>query len=96
MIWQALQYNLEVKAICFNNKINQIKTRNLYNNISILFKLYAPDTYIQNNGAKHFSFLIIKKRQAIRLYLNLPYKLWKEIIVAVIYLYNQTFYTSKN
>lgn len=73
--WLALQYNLEVKIIQSVNKINYIKTKKWCNNVGISFKLSAPDTHLQIDGAKRFGQLIIKKASIIRLSANLPYKL---------------------
>lgn len=37
VIWLALRYNLEVKIIRSDNKMNRIKTRDWYNNAGISF-----------------------------------------------------------
>lgn len=61
VMWLTLQYNLEVKIICFDNEINQIKIRDQCNNVGILFELCTLDTYAQNGGVKRFSWLITEK-----------------------------------
>lgn len=76
--------------------MNQIKIKDWCKNVGILFEPYALDIYIQNDGVKRFSCLIIEKVWIIRLFTNLLYKLWEEIIAAAIYLYNQTFCASNN
>lgn len=95
-MWLALQYNLKVKIIFSNNKINQIKTRDWCNNVGILFKPCTSDTYAQNSGVEYFNQLIMETARAIRLFTNLPHKLWKKIIATATYLYNQIFRTSNN
>ena len=88
--WLMLQYNLEIKVIRLDNKMNRIKTRDWCSNVGILFKLCAPDLHTQNSGAKQFGRLIMEKTQAMRLSANLPHKLWREINSAATYLYNWT------
>lgn len=88
--WLALRYNLEVKIIRSDNKINWIKTKNWCSNISILLKLCAPDTHTQNSGIERFDWLIMEKACAMRFSANLLHKLWKEIIATAIYFYNRT------
>lgn len=88
--WLALQYNLEVKIIRSDNKMNRIKTRDWCNNVGILFEPCASDMHAQNGGAEQFDRLIIEKARAMRLSANLPHKLWREIIAVTIYLYNWT------
>ena len=94
--WLALRYNLEIKIIRLDNKINWIKTRDWCNNMGISFETCAPDTHAQKGGAKRFGCLIMEKVRAIRLSTNLPHKLWREIIAAATYLYNQTLHTSND
>lgn len=88
VIWVALQYNLKVKVIRSDNKMNRVKTRDWCNNVGILFEPCAPDTHAQNGGTERFGRLIMEKARAMRLSTNLPYKLWKEIVAAITYLYN--------
>ena len=68
-------YNLHVKVIRSDNKMNQIKTTDWCNQNGIFFEPCAPDTHAQNSGAKRFGRLILKKDQEIYLSANLPYKL---------------------
>ena len=58
--WLALGYSLEIKVIRLDNKINQIKTKDWCNNVSILFELYTLNTYTQNGGTYYFGCLIMK------------------------------------
>ena len=76
--------------------MNQIKIKDWCNNVSIFFELCAPDIYAQNDGTEHFDCLIMEKAQAMRLCINLSHKLWREIIPAITYLYNQTPRASNN
>lgn len=46
--------------------MTQIKTRNWWNNISILFKPCALDIYTHNGGVERFGCLIIEKILAMR------------------------------
>ena len=43
--------------------------------MGISFGPYAPDTYVQNGGAKRFGQLIMEKARAMMLSTNLPHKL---------------------
>ena len=94
--WLALRYNLEVKIIQLDNEMNSIKTKEWFNNINISFELSVPDTHVQNRGAERFGRLIMEKARGMRLSVNLPQKLWKEIVATAIYLYNQTPQASTN
>ena len=76
--------------------MNQIKTKDWFNNVGISFELYALNTNAQNGGTKHFGCLIMEKAQAMRLSTNLPHKLWREIIAAATHLYNLTPCASNN
>ena len=51
---------------------------------------------MQNGEAERFGRLIMEKARAMKLYANLPYKLWREIVAIAIYLYNQTPRVSNN
>ena len=73
--WLVLWYNLEVKVIRSDNKMNCIKTKEWCNNVGIFYEPCAPDMHAQNGGAKRFGRLIIEKACAMRLLANLPYKL---------------------
>lgn len=55
--------------------MNQIKTKNRYNNIGILFKLYVLNIHIQHCDMERFYCLIIEKSQAMKLSTNLLQKL---------------------
>ena len=88
--WLAFWYNLEVKVISSDNEMNCIKIKEWCNNVGISLQSFAPDTHAQNGGTERFGRLIMEKTRAIRLSANLPHKLWKKIIVAAIYLCNQT------
>ena len=94
--WLALHYNLEVKIIQSDHKINCIKTKAWCNDIGISFEPCAPDTHAQNRGAERFVRLIMEKACVIRLFKNLPHKLWREIVAAATYLYNRTPPASNN
>lgn len=84
----ALRYNLEVKVIRSDNKMNRVKTRDWCNNVGILFESCAPDTHAQNGGTERFGRLIMEKARVMKLSINLPHKLWKKIVAAITYLYN--------
>ena len=90
IIFLALQYNLKVKVICSDNKLNRIKTKAWCESVGITLELCAPDTHAQNGRAERFGRLLIKKAQAMRLAANLPHRLWRDIIGTATYLYNQT------
>lgn len=77
-------YNFDVKVIQSDNEINRTKTKKWCNNVGISFKSYTLDMYTQNDGAERFGQLIIKKACPKRLLINLPHKLWKEIVAATI------------
>ncbi len=94
--WLALCYNLEVKVIRSDNEMNRIKTKPWCNDVGISFELCTPDTHVQNRGAERFGRLIMEKAYAIRLFKNLPHKLWREIVAAATYLYNRTLRASNN
>ena len=87
--WLTTCYNLDVKVICTDNEINWIKTQAWCNDKRISLELCAPNTHAQNGGAKRFGRLIMEKARAMRLSANLPHILWREIIDAATYLYNQ-------
>ena len=53
-----------------------------------LFKLSTSDTYMQNSRTVRFKSIIMDKACVIRLFANLPYELWKEIVATTIYFYN--------
>lgn len=91
-----MRYGLEMKIICSNNKINQIKTLKWCNKNGISFESCAFNTHAQNGRAEQFKQLIIKKARAIKLSVNLLYILWRKIATAAAYLYNQTFRASNN
>ena len=88
----ALRYNLKVKVIRSDNKLNRIKTRAWCESesVRISLELCAPDTHAQNGGAERFGRLIMEKARAMRLSANLSHKLWREIMGTAGYLYNQT------
>lgn len=94
--WLALRYNLEVKIIRSDNEMNRIKTAKWCNDVSISFEPCAPDTHAQNGGTGRFGRLIMEKARAVRLYANLPHRLWREIIAAATYLYNRTPWASND
>ena len=64
--------------------------------MDISLELSAPNTYAQNGRAERFGRLIIEKACAMRLFVNQSYKLWREIVAAATYLYNQTPRVSNN
>ena len=94
--WLLLQYNLEFKVIRSNNKMNCIKTKKWYNSVGIFLKLSVLDIYMQNRGVERFGQLVMEKTRAMRLSVNLLYKLWRKIVAAATYLYNQTPQVLKN
>ena len=61
-----------------------------------MFESCASDTHVQNGSAERFGYLIMEKAQAMKLSINLPHKLWREIVIAVTYLYNQTLCVSNS
>ena len=76
--------------------MNQIKIGDWCNQNGIFFEPYAPDTNAQNGGAKRFGQLIMEKTRVIRLSVNLPHKLWREIVATTTHLYNQIPQASNN
>lgn len=68
--------------------MNYIKTKKCCNNVSISFKLCAPDIHVQNGEAERFRWLIMEKACIIRLSANLPHKFSREIVAIITYLYN--------
>ena len=92
----ALCYNLKVKVIRSDNKLNRIKTRTWCESVKTCLELCALDTHAQNGGAEKFGRLIMEKAQAMRLSAKLPYKLWQEIVGTAGYLYNWTSCHSNN
>ena len=71
----ALRYNLEVKAICSDDKLNRIQTKAWCKSVGITLELCTPDTHAQNGGAERFGKLITEKARAMRLLANLSHKL---------------------
>lgn len=69
-------------------------TKVWYNNMKITFKAYASNIYTQNGKIERFVRFIMEKVWAIRLSANLPYKLRREIVATVSYLYNCMLQTS--
>ena len=61
LTWLALRYNLEIKVIQSNNKMNRIKTRDWCNDVGISFEPCAPDMHAQNGGVERFGRLIMEK-----------------------------------
>lgn len=64
--------------------------------MSIFMERFSLGIHIQSGGVERFGPLIIEKTCTMRLSKNLPYKLWREIVVATIYLYNWNSQASKN
>ena len=94
--WLALRYNLEVKVIRSDNKMNRIKTKAWFNDVGILFEPPAPNTHTQNGVAERFGRLIMEKICTMTLSANLPHTLWREIVAAATYFYNRTPRASNN
>lgn len=88
--WLSKQYNLDVKIIRSDNKMNRIETTKWCSKNGISFEPCAPDTHSQNRGAERFGRSIMEKARAMRLSANLPYRLWREIVSTATYLYNRT------
>ena len=84
--WLTKRYNLHIKVIRWDNKINRIKTIKWCNQNGIFFEESALDTHAQNGGAKRFGQLIMEKAPAMRLSANLTHKLWRKIVSTAIYL----------
>ncbi len=83
-------YHLEVKFIRADNKMNRKRTLSWMRSKGITFEPSAPHTQAQNGAAERSGDVIMKKARAMRISANLPHNLWKEIINAATYLYNQT------
>ena len=86
--WFLKQYNLDVKVIRSDNKMNLIETTKWYSKNSISFKLCALDTHSQNGGTKRFGWSIIEKVCAMHLLANLLHRFWRKIVSTATYLYN--------
>ncbi len=52
--WLAKRYNLDVKVISSDNKINQIKTTEWCNQNVISLEPFSSDTHAQNGRAERF------------------------------------------
>ena len=53
-----------------------------------IMELAAPYTPEQNGVAKHINWTIIEKAKAMLFSMNLPLKLWPEVIYIAVYLQN--------
>ena len=56
----------------------------------ITFEPSVSQTQAQNRAVEQIGDIIIKKARVMWILANLPYNLWKKIINAATYLYNQT------
>lgn len=90
LIQLALCLHLEVKIIRSDNEMNKIKTKAQCNYVGITFITCASDTHAQYDGVKRFERFIMEKPQAMRLSANSAHKLWREIVITAMYLYNCT------
>ena len=59
--WLAKRYNLDVKVICLDNKMNRIKTTEWCHQNGISFEPFAPDTHSQNGDVERLGRLILEK-----------------------------------
>ena len=86
------QYNITVKVIECDGQIATTKPEvsRWCTGRSIGLEPSTPDTQTQNGGAERSGGVIEDKLRIIRLYANLPWELWREIVRAAVYLHNRT------
>jgi hypothetical protein len=84
------QHSINVKVIECDNEFTDIKSEvvRTLSKHNIRLEPSVPYTQSQNRAAKRLGGVIKNKICAMRISLNLPVKLWREVTYAAVYLYN--------
>ena len=88
--WLLLRYNISVKKVRSDGKMNRNWTKAWLTSRGIKFEKCAPDTHEQNGLAERMGQVIIEKARAMRLSGKLPHALWQEIIASAVYVKTAT------
>ena len=82
--WLYLWYNIAVKKVRSDSKMNQNQTKTWLTSRGIEFEKYVLDMHEQNSLVERMGRVIIEKTRAMRLSGKLLHALWQEIIISAV------------
>jgi hypothetical protein len=89
--WLRERYNLRISVIRSNNElIKGNATKAWLEKSGITFELFPPYTQDFNGVAERMGEVMFHKSRSMRVQAKLPYKLWREVVLAGVYLHNRT------